>query len=339
MSKITFEKNYTRDTALFLQDIFARNQSIELPELLEKENPNLPGVIHYVNKGLVEIWENTTATQYLMDILLDKNIQDPLFFEEQVELYLKYLEEIKKYWSKGVLTSKEDLESLGKLITQAMTGFNIFYRTAFDDRTPKELREMALEIREADVFFSQNDHLISKSLSIIFPETKGYENYIFATELNNLPDLETLKRRKEAFLVIDGTDTFLGTIKEFSSLHPEYEFEFDEIKEDIKEIKGQIAFKGKVLGKVKLVLFREEVNKVEKGDILVSPMTTPDLLPAMEKAGAFVTDEGGITCHAAIVAREMKKPCIIGTKIATKVFKDGDMVEVDAERGIVKKIN
>jgi len=65
-------------------------------------------------------------------------------------------------------------------------------------------------------------------------------------------------------------------------------------------------------------------------------MTHPEFLPMMRKAVAFVTDEGGITCHAAIVAREMKRPCIIGTKNATKVLKDGDMVEVDAEKGIVK---
>jgi len=58
----------------------------------------------------------------------------------------------------------------------------------------------------------------------------------------------------------------------------------------------------------------------------------------MQRAAAFVTDEGGITCHAAIVAREMKKPCVIGTKIATKIFKDGDIVEVDADKGIVRKI-
>jgi len=61
-------------------------------------------------------------------------------------------------------------------------------------------------------------------------------------------------------------------------------------------------------------------------------------LPAMNKASAFITDEGGITCHAAIVARELGKPCIIGTKIATKVLKDGDEVEVNADKGIVKII-
>ena len=65
-------------------------------------------------------------------------------------------------------------------------------------------------------------------------------------------------------------------------------------------------------------------------------MIKPDYLSAMKKAVAFVTDEGGITCHAAIVARELNKPCIIGTKIATKVLKDGDEVEVDADKGVVK---
>ncbi len=74
------------------------------------------------------------------------------------------------------------------------------------------------------------------------------------------------------------------------------------------------------------------------GDILLSQATSPDLLPAMKKAAAIVTEQGGITSHAAIVSRELGIPCVIGTKIATKVLKDGDLVEVDANRGIVKKL-
>jgi phosphohistidine swiveling domain-containing protein len=105
-----------------------------------------------------------------------------------------------------------------------------------------------------------------------------------------------------------------------------------------KEIKGQIAFLGKVRGPVKIVKFVSELNKVRDGDILVTQMTFPSFIPAMRRAKAFITDEGGITCHAAIIAREMKKPCIIGTKIATRVLRDGDLIEVDAERGIVKKL-
>jgi len=105
-----------------------------------------------------------------------------------------------------------------------------------------------------------------------------------------------------------------------------------------KEIRGQIAWKGKVKGRVKIVAGEEDIVKVQKGDILVTEMTSPDYIPFMKKAIAIVTDEGGATCHAAIVARELGIPCVIGTKIATKVFKDGDFVEVDATNGVVKII-
>ncbi len=64
-------------------------------------------------------------------------------------------------------------------------------------------------------------------------------------------------------------------------------------------------------------------------------MTTPEYVPAMRKSMAIVTDEGGVTCHAAIVSRELGKPCIIGTGNGTKVLKDGDIVEVDANEGII----
>ena len=103
-------------------------------------------------------------------------------------------------------------------------------------------------------------------------------------------------------------------------------------------VSGQSASKGIVTGNVKVLFSVEDIHKIKKGDILVTTMTTPDYILAMRKAAAFITDEGGITCHAAIIAREMNKPCIIGTKNATKILKDGDLVEVDANTGIVKKL-
>jgi len=111
----------------------------------------------------------------------------------------------------------------------------------------------------------------------------------------------------------------------------------DDIVIKKKVVKGIIAQQGKVSG-IARIITADEFHKVKLGDILITKMTTPDFLPAMRKAAAFVTDIGGITSHASIIAREMHKPCIIATKIATKVFKDGDMIEVDAEKGIVRKI-
>lgn len=108
--------------------------------------------------------------------------------------------------------------------------------------------------------------------------------------------------------------------------------------EDKIQIKGTIANKGFVKGKVRVILNPNLKNDFKKGEILVTSMTRPDFVPLMQKAGAFVTDEGGLTCHAGIVARELNKPCIVGTKIATQFFKDGDLVEVDANNGFVRKI-
>jgi len=103
-------------------------------------------------------------------------------------------------------------------------------------------------------------------------------------------------------------------------------------------IKGTIASKGKAKGKVVVALGTEDFDKISNGCVVVAHMTTPWYTPYLSKVQAIVTDEGGIGCHASIIARELGKPCVVGTGIATKILKDGDIVEVDANKGIVKKL-
>ncbi|MFH0972175.1 MAG: PEP-utilizing enzyme [Candidatus Micrarchaeota archaeon] len=104
------------------------------------------------------------------------------------------------------------------------------------------------------------------------------------------------------------------------------------------EVRGQCASIGRAEGHVRIVNTSKDISKMKPGDILVSGMTRPELVPAMKKAAAIVTDEGGITSHAAIISRELGIPCIIGTKYATKMLKDGDFVEVNANHGVVRKV-
>ncbi|MBC8500283.1 MAG: hypothetical protein ISS25_02615 [Nanoarchaeota archaeon] len=104
------------------------------------------------------------------------------------------------------------------------------------------------------------------------------------------------------------------------------------------EIKGYCASKGQVEGIVKVVCAYTHFSKFKEGDILVAPMTRPEYIPLMKKAKAIITDEGGLTSHAAIVSRELKKPCIVGTHVATRKLDDGDKVFVDANKGVVRKI-
>ncbi|MCB9798202.1 hypothetical protein H6758_00575 [Candidatus Nomurabacteria bacterium] len=106
--------------------------------------------------------------------------------------------------------------------------------------------------------------------------------------------------------------------------------------EDQQTLRGQTAYQGLVRGKVRLVFGPQHNEKVKEGDILVSTATSPQLLPAMIRAIGFVTDVGGVTSHAAIVARELRKPCVVGTKHATQILRDGDEIEIDAENGVVR---
>lgn len=106
-------------------------------------------------------------------------------------------------------------------------------------------------------------------------------------------------------------------------------------KREINEFRGLTASLGRVQGTVKVIKSVDEIDKVAAGDILVAVMTRPDYVPAMRKASAIVTDEGGVTSHAAILSREFGIPCIISTRIATDVLKDGDFIEVNANYSTV----
>jgi len=146
-----------------------------------------------------------------------------------------------------------------------------------------------------------------------------------------------IRSRLNGFALFNNKVYFLAKLK--SVLKKKHiTLENQEINRDLKELKGSIACSGVAGGTVHIIHFRDQINTFKEGEILVTEMTNPDFIPAMRKAAAIITDEGGVMCHAAIVAREMNKPCIIGTKIATKVLKDGDLVEVDADKGIIKII-
>jgi pyruvate,water dikinase len=100
-------------------------------------------------------------------------------------------------------------------------------------------------------------------------------------------------------------------------------------------LQGLKASPGISIGPVRIVFDLKELYKVKQGDVLVTKMTTPDFVPAMKRACAIVTDEGGSTAHAAIVSRELGIPCIVGTQKATQVLKEDEVITVDALRGIV----
>lgn len=108
----------------------------------------------------------------------------------------------------------------------------------------------------------------------------------------------------------------------------------------VKQLTGIIAYSGtnqSVIGTVFVIRNHDDLKRFPAGRILVTTMTAPEYISAIRKAKAIVTDEGGITAHAAIVARELKIPCVVGTKIATKKFRTGDRIAIDTSKGEAEK--
>ena len=150
--------------------------------------------------------------------------------------------------------------------------------------------------------------------------------------------VEYLRRRKED--IMKRKEGYVMLIKDDGTIEESYDYDVIETleeKPESEEIKGQAASKGKVTGVVTVVT-NPSKDKFVEGTILVTGMTRAEYVPLMEKSIGIITDEGGVTCHAAIMARELGKPCIIGTQHATKVLKSGDKVELDADNGVVRKI-
>lgn len=109
--------------------------------------------------------------------------------------------------------------------------------------------------------------------------------------------------------------------------------------EEVKRFvcKGRIAVPGNVEGKVRVIAEPDQIEALQEDEIIVVRMTDPDSVPYIQRAKAVITDHGGILCHAAIVCREMQKPCIVGTKIATQELRTGDFVVIDNQANVFKK--
>ncbi|MBA7490649.1 hypothetical protein ES702_01190 [subsurface metagenome] len=181
------------------------------------------------------------------------------------------------------------------------------------------IREMfsRLGLSQDDIIYSFFEDFIDKSY-----KKKGYKDII--------------GKRKQGFIIYYSKKGIETAYINFEEGGKKLFKIMDGLLEDIKEIKGTTGCKGHVKAKARIVLSKKDFSKFRQGEILVTSMTRPEFVPLMKKASAVITDEGGITCHAAIVSRELNIPCIIGTKRATRVLKDEDEIEVDADKGEVK---
>jgi len=226
---------------------------------------------------------------------------------------------------------KDDILTLYKILINCWPMTTITYEaTTSNQITPdSKIIDKISEMRKTygEALYEIEDSTL-EIIAEVFPQIKGFESVVGIEEIENeqFPTLDALEERKKHYIFFDGKLIENKSVSEFLD---ENNLELPSDSQGSK-IEGRVAMQGMVMGRVKKIFTQYDVEKINVGDILVAPMTTPDHI--------FVTDEGGITCHAAIIAREFKKPCIVGTENATRVLNDNDLVLVDAYKGTVEKI-
>jgi phosphohistidine swiveling domain-containing protein len=230
-------------------------------------------------------------------------------------------------YEQNLINRKLEIEKKYNLDIKLKSAFS-FFRTLADLR---ELRKEDIQISNA--FLTQYLEIIKNYTKLSVHEMK----FLLQNELIDVLEGKKLdfKERLNEYVMIFDNDILILTGEEAKKGIKDFNARFNK---QFNELKGRIAMTGKAKGHVKILLGRADFHKINLGDVIVAPSTRPEYLPLMKKACAIITDEGGLTSHAAIVSRELKIPCIIGTQVATEILKDNDLVEVDADNGVVRKI-
>ncbi|KKU48178.1 hypothetical protein A3E96_02935 [Candidatus Uhrbacteria bacterium RIFCSPHIGHO2_12_FULL_46_13] len=312
---------------------------------------NLKNFLMMHENGIVHSWRLKSEYDEFLNELKTKKLE---IFEKILDKLKKQNERLKKFLECKKLDNFTD-----KQLLKIFTDFVNIYQNYFPLFTLPKYFGMVL-----------NENDLSQAIKDKLREARGIADYekiqkdflpLFFQEIGKrkkiksdllfyaLPDeiIDLLKDNKKIkenilgerkklilFLTVNGGKTKILTGAKAKQI----------LKSNIKEeknqtdfIKGSVANKGLIKGRVRLILRESDLNNLDN-KIVVAPMTSIKFTPYLKNVLGIVTNEGGIACHAAIISRELNIPCIVGTKNATKILQNNDLVELDANNGIVKII-
>jgi phosphohistidine swiveling domain-containing protein len=275
------------------------------------------------------IKSDPNAVAYICDNLKSKADNFLAFVDEYIgkdislAKYLEFQETLEDYYIFHI----QNKYAPEKMTAEMLEEYFPLFESARVHAEPVFMRSEELMRELAKIHASKTGDEPGLILSMV---DKEFHEYL---KEGTMPDKRLLKDRHiNTALVTQNHNTEAITGSQFK--------EVEELlkKKKVSTISGTIAYPGKVEGIARIVFDPTKADHFREGEVLVTKMTRPDYLPLMKKAIAFVTDGGGVLCHAAIVARELKKPCLIGTQVATEQIKDGDRIVVDADKGTITTV-
>jgi len=317
----------------------------------------LPPPFTVKQKDLLAVYSCGMTTQYIkVDDFISKiesikNDIDKIGFEKIIDYINKLFNNLDK--AKILLDKERNLSAweefeicykLSRAVILYSSNLATFLKQTQGNEKEIEILQQIYDTAEAKSSSAWNElanffELISKKENLPLNKIYLYTNKEFSELLSKSVKVEDglLDQRENITLMkLENYESEILFDDEAIIKLDKIEIEKEKIVDNKNEIYGTASFKGNIRGTAKLILNKSDYLKINEGDILVTFMTHPDMVPILSKVSGIVTDEGGVLCHAAIVSRELRKPCIIGTKIATQVLHDGDLVEVDADNGVVR---
>ncbi len=334
-----YKKLMNRSFPLVFFECWYRGEKFGLSEISKNSMFYDPFFVYQKNKGADVFYnfsDNSQNPNLLVKYFEKHHKQLNLIVKEHLENY-KYLAAILNRDISHPLKDMKEIFALSLEMFPVLTSMIVIGNNA-DEKSNMVKLSNQTRIETEDFVFKSIDLLLKKAAELLPQEYKRHANFLTYSEIiGKLPSIQILEKRRGGYIYYQGIVYAEINKNEFAKKHNLKIIQNNLItKEQTNEIYGKAAFKGRVIGEVRIVFEISDMEKINTGDILVTSMTTPDLIAISRNFSAIITDEGGMLCHAAIISREFKKPCIIGTKIATQVLHDGDLVEVDADNGIVK---
>ena len=244
----------------------------------------------------------------------------------------------------GVMFSKDPNYNSDNVVMEAVFGLGegiVSGRITPDKyEVSKKLEILDKKISDKKIAMTRNSS--GENITINLREDKSKEQVLTSYEIKILAEYglkleEHYKKPQDIEFAIEDSKIFIVQTRPITTLDKKVK------REEHQELKGEIiltglsASPGIAVGEVKIVREIKDLQKIKQGDILVTEMTNPDMVVTMQKSAGIITDEGGLTAHAAIVSREMGIPCIVGTREATAKLKEGEIITMDAYSGKIYK--
>ena len=329
---------------------------------------------HYKTLGALTVINNDEYTSYLPHKMIERTLADGTDLLSNAEQFEGYETEFRAYMKKvetyatSLDFSSASKEEIAHLLNEIARLFYYYSKTEFfstdgayklfeetkDKGLEKRLERMGQIKNDGRSFlnstFFGSDAVLPKLLNAFEQRFRVPERTLQQYSREELLGLfddkkvvnDEIERRNDAFYIFSRDGKLI--IKTGADAKKDIQaFVGEATREHSETITGTSAHTGKARGAARIIragydnfdTLHNLMDAMEKGDILIAETTSPELMPACQKAGGIVTDQGGMLSHAAIVSRELNIPCIVGTSNATEVIKDGDIVEVDGNKGVV----